>query len=180
MSRPPEQPASKPPPARGPESVSPSVPAKQSPPSASAGVRPASANEPGGGKDGMRPDSGEHGSSTKPTPVRALVEDDGELAQPAPDVAETSLTVDEAVWTVRVLGRSRGTPDVATTPLLLLGFLPEGASHPSCGREAWVVGHALSELTPLQLEGALDRAVPPPDPDRPRVFFGDAADRRRR
>lgn len=177
MSQPPDPTPPKPPPARGSDSASGPPPAKHGLRSGSA----ASANRGSGARAEGRHGSGKRGRDpAKLTPARSLGGNDGETTPTAPDVGEVKLSVGEAVWCVHVLGRSRGSSDVAATPLLLLGFLPGGASPPAYDREAWVVGHTLSELTPDQLEVAFWRAVPPPDPDRPRTFFDEMSDRRRR
>jgi len=121
------------------------------------------------------PARGEH---LKPTPVREM---NGVTAavRTESDVPEAHLRVGDALWTVRVLGRSARASGSAP-PLLLLGFWEEGGAADGPSLEAMVVGRALEALSPDALEEALSAASVPRDPDRTVPFFPDAGQVRRR
>lgn len=91
-----------------------------------------------------------------------MVEPEPNGAGPEPDITESVLERAGHVWTVRLLGRSRGGIGTGAAPLLLLGFW-EGRGTQACGPpslEHLVVGRTLSELGPYDLETALGRARP--------------------
>lgn len=79
-----------------------------------------------------------------------------------PDLEEAEVSVDDAAWLVRVVGRS-GDAGHSPTPLLLLGFWKADAAEGEREREALVVGRALRDLTPSALRRAFRHSMTPPD-----------------
>jgi hypothetical protein len=136
------------------------------------------------------PDVEPPAAGVKPTPVRELAGADAREPAPRgpsadegrptsePDVAEVELEAEGGVWQVTVLGRSGGSQGRAP-PLLLLGFRRAEGGAGDAAREATVVAHALSDLTPARLEAALGEALPPPATDRKKPFFEGASQGRR-
>ena len=134
----------------------------------------------GGKRRGRRrdkPGSSRQPKGGKPTPVRDVT---ATTPPPAvdPDIEEADVEADGKSWTVRVTGRS-GASSGSPAPLLLLGFWASGSSEGPPEREVMTVGRLLADLTPAQLESALERSREPPEPDRPRRFFSRENERRR-
>lgn len=102
----------------------------------------------------------EDSRATKPTPVRAMAAVEAPPPPVAPDLEEAEVTVEETTWTIRVVGRAGGARP-SDTPLLLLGFWPEGALEGERAREAMVVGRSLAGMTPAALEDAFAASAPP-------------------
>lgn len=130
-----------------------------------------------GGATGER-----RGAGFAPRPVR-----DGSPAS-APMPPQVGADVDEVpfggedgkTWVARVKGRSGGS---GSTPLLLLGFRPDGAAggeRAQPEREALIPGLSLAALTERQLADALARAVAPREGGEPPPFFAEAGDARTR
>ncbi len=115
-----------------------------------------SAKRSGGGK---ARDEG-NPRAAKPTPVRAMAAVEAPPPPVPPDLEEAEVTVDEIRWTIRVVGRAGGARP-SDTPLLLLGFWPEGALEGDRAREAMVVGRSLAGMTPAALEDAVAASAPP-------------------
>ena len=134
-------------------------------------MTPSDSNEPKEARPAPLP------ARAKPTPVRVL-NGESPVRPPPADVAQVAFDLDGVPWTARVLGRS-GRSSGISPPLLLLGFSEgEGGGGPTL--EALVSGTSLGSLSVGQLEAALSGAVSPPDPERRKAFFAQAAQSRRR
>ena len=115
----------------------------------------------------------------RPTPVRrAMHGGTSDDQEGTADVSSVSLEVDGVSWEVQVLGRGRGGPATAPTPLLLLGFTRVGESAVSL--ETLVVARSLEAMPEGDLLLALEGGTPPPDPEREAKLFPGATDGRRR
>jgi hypothetical protein len=119
------------------------------------------------------------GRATTPKPVRAGLGGDAD-AEPVGVVedAEAELHLDGETLVVRVRGRSRGHTSQGAADLLLLGFHRQAEEEPV--RESLMVGDALEELTPLQLEAAWRSGRPPRDPFEETELFPETSRNRGR